>query len=1177
MKKALYFILSLSILMLTSCKNFMDAGNVQKEIQNMINEANAKSVKFVITQDNTMGTFLSSGDKECKLGYSIDVQFNLKKESYIFKGIKAVSTNDAEDSRDDCIEFTITDRDDDKGIYKIEIKVVKDASDILIIPDCILVPGVVKEECFPSFDASGWEQDSTIRIAFNKPVTTQDSFTISIVDTSGLDMTQYYDEPYFSTDKMTLFIPTLPKNLNKRIIKDDDTIQTKDLIVKFDLSDIKDEEGMTGSGLFEYKFRLKKACDTNPPTISSVAVYTSSNKTKEISPKNYSQWSASGDNYGDYGTYHINKSIYIEFDAYDEGSGIQGLCVDEKIIKYSDGSSGDSSSKPVIKDCTIDSETGKFVCQYTIASLYDGIIELDIHSVDNSENKSTQSYKYYVLKDTIIDSSRVKFKEEKSELSTIQDWLDNVPVLDNTRSQNVSITLKDNVKDVFYSDANLTCSSKYDIRAYWGQDSKAITNPISINANNVFTFTRDPSQLTYIKICCKDSVGNEKAIIKRMDPIAEFENFSAPENDQVTFIEDMMSIKNSDSLKILCNRDIDNSDFVTICKFILEYTYKDSNDNEQTIISVINGQLDFARTFKENFFYAFEENTAPADFPNPCTVKSYFTTTFGDFPSPRSISYIEGTYRGTEIFTFNPEDPYSPTEERPVWNPNNHLVTPNSSNTGSTATNVVYAYGPNDSTPYINDKLKIKEKVQLNRGCCLVTVSDYQTLQGKTANAKYRFVAELYDEEYVDSSEGAEPFTSKDPPVYYRPNYFNRTFESENPSFYLPTPGIYKIYVEATVDDTIYKPLQEPETIQDNAYTLEPREGFDLTINNETTETEYLFLEHDATPPYVKGTDVLSLSSSSCIIGIPEEDFSRFSSGPYKNERNKCELSYYPIPSSTNDLLSNFDFTLEELQEYYSDYEIKWEYSGQIQGGGYSIIQVPYGRTDEGFNVICIVAKDNAGNYTIKTFKGINTIIGKLNYTRSELPGSDITFPLKQGDTLKIDDCSQIPEPYMLDGYSCPEGEETGEFVLRDEYTNDGWYKAQIFRGAYNRVLIESEPLLPVSEYGSSYAEYFYVGQINGSNWSCIEALNGGLQFFCDTPVLIHTMFSFEKLTDSKDSEDACLIWETKGIETGLLINSDNFTYGQSNIIDVQKGAYYTTIAHFVDGSVIMTDIKQKE
>ena len=81
----------------------------------MIKEANAKSVTLVISQDNTMGTFLSSGDKECKLGYSINVQFNLKKHSYIFKGIKAVSTTDEEVSRDDCIEFTITDRDDDKG------------------------------------------------------------------------------------------------------------------------------------------------------------------------------------------------------------------------------------------------------------------------------------------------------------------------------------------------------------------------------------------------------------------------------------------------------------------------------------------------------------------------------------------------------------------------------------------------------------------------------------------------------------------------------------------------------------------------------------------------------------------------------------------------------------------------------------------------------------------------------------------------------------------------------------------------------------------------------------------------------------------------------------------------------------------------------------------------------
>ena len=36
-------------------------------------------------------------------------------------------------------------------------------------------------------------------------------------------------------------------------------------------------------------------------------------------------------------------------------------------------------------------------------------------------------------------------------------------------------------------------------------------------------------------------------------------------------------------------------------------------------------------------------------------------------------------------------------------------------------------------------------------------------------------------------------------------------------------------------------------------------------------------------------------------------------------------------------------------------------------------------------------------------------------------------------------------------------------------------------------------------------------------------------------------------------------------------------TYGNENIKTVPKGFWYTTIFHFADGTVVMTDIKQKQ
>ena len=335
MKRAFYFILALSLLVFASCKNFMNAGEVKEQIENQIKEANAKSVKVVISQDTTMGTFLSSGEKECKLGYSINVQFNLKKDAYIFKGLKAVSTSGADISRKDYVVFTIKDRDDEKGIYKIEIKVIKDASDIMIVPDCILVPGVVKENCLPVYSDAGCEQDSTIVIAFNKPVETTENFTLSITDVSGNSLYDFFNEPYFSSDGTKLYIPT---NKDKLLIEADETINTKDVFVKIDLSNIEDEEGNTGKNVFQYKYRVNKQRDNVKPVLDAVRLYstndTESKYYKEINKKNPDSWSDSGTNYGDYGANHVSNTIYIELEGSDIGAGIGSFLIKETLVLY---------------------------------------------------------------------------------------------------------------------------------------------------------------------------------------------------------------------------------------------------------------------------------------------------------------------------------------------------------------------------------------------------------------------------------------------------------------------------------------------------------------------------------------------------------------------------------------------------------------------------------------------------------------------------------------------------------------------------------------------------------------------------------------------------------------------------------------------------------------------------
>ena len=92
-------------------------------------------------------------------------------------------------------------------------------------------------------------------------------------------------------------------------------------------------------------------------------------------------------------------------------------------------------------------------------------------------------------------------------------------------------------------------------------------------------------------------------------------------------------------------------------------------------------------------------------------------------------------------------------------------------------------------------------------------------------------------------------------------------------------------------------------------------------------------------------------------------------------------------------------------------------------------------------------------------------------------------------------------------------------------------------------------------------------------NKSVMDSLNG-YQVFCDKPVLAHTMYSKFKFTET-DSHT----WEGRGVETGLVYNdasAGTFSYTDENYEDIPEGCYYTTIFHFVDGTTIMSPVKQK-
>lgn len=148
----------------------MNGSDVQEQLEQLIDVANAKSNTIIVSQDTATGTFLSCGDKECKVGYSIDVQFSVKKDSYIFKGLEAVNKNSPAEKLNSLVKFeeTSTDREKTDGIYKYKVTLLEESDKILIQPVCILIPKVssVRPELIPT----GYDQDQLIEITFNKAI-----------------------------------------------------------------------------------------------------------------------------------------------------------------------------------------------------------------------------------------------------------------------------------------------------------------------------------------------------------------------------------------------------------------------------------------------------------------------------------------------------------------------------------------------------------------------------------------------------------------------------------------------------------------------------------------------------------------------------------------------------------------------------------------------------------------------------------------------------------------------------------------------------------------------------------------------------------------------------------------------------------------------------------------------
>ena len=79
-----------------------------------------------------------------------------------------------------------------------------------------------------------------------------------------------------------------------------------------------------------------------------------------------------------------------------------------------------------------------------------------------------------------------------------------------------------------------------------------------------------------------------------------------------------------------------------------------------------------------------------------------------------------------------------------------------------------------------------------------------------------------------------------------------------------------------------------------------------------------------------------------------------------------------------------------------------------------------------------------------------------------------------------------------------------------------------------------------------------------------------GANILADNPCFAHTVYSSRDLGTNADE------WINLGLDTGVVMGNASFTYSYSNTDGVPSGNYYVIIAHFADGSTVMSDVMVK-
>ncbi len=1040
----------------------------------------------------------------------------------------------------------------------------------------VLIP-VLSAPITPAYSSSGVPCDSNIVIPFN---TLMDKTTITCSETGSIQIVnsmnknEHY-ESYYSSSWSGNTLTLKPSTSIYGLLKEDEILT---LQVIFATNRIKAANGQNLSlDSNDYLYRINSKREEEKPIVEKLDLYKAPYEYGEIlnvglanyillSDKDISNFASA-----DYTRNHINNAIRLDATVYDEESGFLKLTISETNI--SDSNKEYPPTEVLFPSYT--ASTGKYQYRYKnyqLRSEKNGLIKLTFNFEDVAGNV-TQITRY-VISDTILDEANIVVAQPSAspfkktvKNTAINREIYSIPADGFVREtengiDTVTFTFT-NQKEVFYKNGSNSYSDYYSYQLDFGYEPNMYMAGSYRSKDNTFTIERDETKITYLKFTAYDSVGNSNSITRVLLPKTEISSIIKGPNAYGPYIiykdqryyESQLAAYGADE----------------VWTYIM---YKPVKFNETSAANTAYMQDGQNNYLISSYASRYSTYFVPPIYIINDTTTSYDSTHQANVRMPAGeydIYVMPGLrYRGSEII-------YGPVSE-----PHRIKVEYNESTKLNYIPESQYAAKPEitEVSNLVPSSAPVctKTSAGLNSGMFVLNVSypsGFTPLSGYTYYAKVAsyFNASKYGTLYYPMDDSSISINVSGDDAYYVSIEARDTQgrAKESLPFFVncrtddniaPTLNVYSSSV-ASIDDVSDAPGQSTLYYKYGYTDSWPKDntggsGIKVDANNNFT-VEYWNIKNPLNTP-----DPVTYTNA------------QLNSTAYAKYKNTGIFKYVSYPS------------------------------GQINSDAF--VRLKYEDLDEGYYTLSIKIKDNNENYVLVNWPMYNIVLNwdfnlqcinngtsvspdwyiKADFGTKNPEGrapspTKIAFDIIDGNTetriydnITSEDRVKYPDPYFNSNKRL-----TSSPILDIKASNIytlAPITSELVKNKFVKV-IAKETGKGFYNYQYIYPDY-YINKGTSSAITCVTknilaGFGDNYQIYTDSPTYVHTMYWKENLGNSPS------YWETRGIERGEKLDTAkykrDFTYSVTDeMVPAGKGYWYVVVAHFADGSVIMTDPKQK-